>query len=284
VNASNRPASEGHEAAPRVSYQGTVGAFSRLGIAAIFDSWIGIEQRSVAKVFEAVEIGGSEFGVVPIENSHAGSINETYDLLTRHGVVIVGEGTVRIKHCLMALAGSDISTLTEVHSHPQALEQCREFLESLDVRLVAEWDTAGAAEIVAEQGREGVAAIASAKAAEIYGLEILRVGIEDRPDNSTKFVGIAKSPTTLLGEPNKTSIVFATADVPGALSRVLEEFAKRDLNLSKLESRPSRMKAWQYHFYLDFDAGASDEKAQEALSSLADHTSFLRVLGTYKSG
>jgi prephenate dehydratase len=264
-----------------VAFQGEPGAYSELAVKALFRSPKTVPQHSVHKVFEATEIGLVDFGVVPLENSHAGSINDSYDLLVRHGVQIVGETIVRIRHCLLAPAGTGMDDVKVVFSHPQALEQCSEFLDSLEVERVAVHDTAGAARIVAEERRAGSAAIASVEAAEVYGLEMLATDIEDRADNSTKFAAIGRAPTDLFGEADKTSIVFATADVAGALYKCLKEFADRNLNLSKLESRPSRAKAWQYHFYLDFDTPAKDPAAQEALAALTAHTSFLRVLGSY---
>lgn len=264
-----------------VGFQGEAGAYSELAIKALFEQPRTVPYHSVHKVFEAAEIGSVDFGVVPLENSHAGSINDSYDLLVRHGVQIVAETIVRISHCLLAPPGTSMKDVRVVFSHTQALEQCEEFLDSLQAERVAVHDTAGAARIVAEEGKEGSAAIASAEAAQLYRLEVLASDIEDRADNSTKFVAIGRSRSDLFGPPERTSIVFATADVPGALYTCLKEFADRSLNLSKLESRPSRAKAWQYHFYLDLDAPATDPVAQEALTALAEHTSFLRVLGSY---
>lgn len=265
----------------KVGYQGEAGAYSELAVRALFERSVTVPYHSVHKVFEATEIGSIDFGVVPLENSHAGSINDSYDLLVRHGVQIVAETIVRISHCLLAPPGMTMKDVSVVFSHPQALEQCEEFLDSIEAERVAVHDTAGAARIVAEEGKQGSAAIASAEAAALYGLEVLASDIEDRSDNSTKFVAISRSGSDLFGSPEKTSIVFATADIPGALYTCLKEFADRSLNLSKLESRPSRAKAWQYHFYLDLDAPATDPVAQEALAALAEHTSFLRMLGSY---
>lgn len=264
-----------------MAFQGEAGAYSERAVNALFDEAKALALPTLHKVFEAAEIGAAEFGVVPLENSHAGSINDSYDLLVRHGVQIVAETIVRINHCLLAPAGTAMSDVGTVYSHPQALDQCQEFLDSLDVERVALSDTAGAARVVAEEKSEGTAAIASAEAATLYGLEVLAAGIEDRPDNSTKFVAIGKAPSDLFGRPDKTSIVFATADVPGALYTCLREFADRQINLSKLESRPSRAKAWQYLFYLDFDVASNAPVAQEALRAMGAHTSFLRVLGSY---
>ena len=265
----------------RVGYQGEPGAYSEKAARLLFPGATLVPFRSFHKVFEATEITSTDFGVVPIENSHAGSINETYDLLVRHGVQIVAETIVRIAHCLLGPPGSTMADVKIVYSHPQALEQCEEFLDGLRIDRIAVYDTAGAARLVAEDGKTGAAAIASDEAAELYGLEVLARDIEDRADNSTKFVAISRSTTDLIGPPEKTSIVFATANIPGALYACLKEFSNRQLNLTKLESRPSGARAWQYHFYLDFDAPTSDPVAQDLLAALAAQTSFLRVLGSY---
>ncbi len=264
-----------------VGFQGEPGAYSQRAVRALFPDPVSVPFPSVHKVFESVEIGAVTYGVVPLENSHAGSINESYDLLVRHGVQIVAETIVRISHCLLVLPETPIEEVRMVYSHPQALDQCEEFLDSLGVERVAVHDTAGAARLVAQERKVQAAAIASAEAAALYGLKSLATDIEDRADNSTKFVAVCRGSSDLFGPPQKTSIVFALTDVPGALYRCLGAFADRRLNLTKLESRPSRARAWQYHFYLDFDAPVGDSVAQEALKGLTEYTSFLRVLGSY---
>jgi len=264
-----------------VGYQGEAGAYSERAVRRLFPSPKTLPYPSVHRVFEAVEIGAVAFGVVPLENSHAGSINESYDLLVRHGVQIVAETIVRISHCLLALPGTPLEDVRTVYSHVQALDQCSEFLDSLRVERIAVHDTAGAARILAEKKQTAAAAIASVEAGKLYGLAVLASDIEDRADNSTKFVAISRGSSELFGPPEKTSVVFATADIPGALYRCLGEFADRHLNLSKLEHRPSRAKAWQSNFYVDFDAPIHDPVAQEALGAVGEYTSFLRVLGSY---
>lgn len=282
VTTATQPGAPAPETLIPVGFQGEAGAYSQRAVRRLFLAEANsVPFHTVHRVFEAVEIGTVAFGVVPLENSHAGSINESYDLLVRHGVQIVGETIVRISHCLMAPPGTALDEVTTVYSHPQALDQCSEFLDSLQVERIALHDTAGAARILAERKQPGGAAIASVEAAGLYGLEVLAADIEDRTDNSTKFVAIARGGTDRFGPPEKTSIVFTTADIPGALYRCLGEFAERHLNLSKLEHRPSRAKAWQSNFYVDFDAPASDPATQEALMAVGNYTSFLRVLGSY---
>lgn len=265
----------------KVGYQGEPGAHSEKAARMLFPNATLKSFKSFHKVFEATEIGATDYGVVPLENSHAGSINDSYDLLVRHGVQIIAETIVRIHHCLLAPKDVDITDVQYVYSHPQALEQCEEFLDSLRADRIAVYDTAGAARLIADEDKPGSAAIASAEAADLYDLQVLERDIEDRADNSTKFVAISRSATDLVGPPEKTSIVFATANIPGALYACLQEFSDRKLNLTKLESRPSGAKAWQYRFYLDFDAPTKDPVAQDLLAALASQTSFLRVLGSY---
>lgn len=267
----------------RVAFQGEPGAYSQQALSSLFTHALPVPLPSIHRVFETVEVGSVDYGVVPLENSQAGSINETYDLLVRHGVRIVAEKIIRISHCLLGLSGASVRAVKVVFSHPQALAQCEEFLDSMQVERVAVHDTAGAARIVSEEQKGGSAAIASEEAAALYGLDVLAREIEDRPDNSTKFVVIGREETGIFGEPTKTSIVLSTANVPGALFSCLKEFADRGMNLTKLESRPSREKAWQSHFYLDFEAPASDPAAVAALEALSTSTSFLRVLGSYPS-
>ncbi|HYR62147.1 MAG TPA: prephenate dehydratase [Actinomycetota bacterium] len=274
-------ATEALERTIPVGFQGEAGAYSQRAVKRLFTGATSVPFHSVHRVFEAVEIGTVAYGVVPLENSHAGSINESYDLLVRHGVQIVAETIVRISHCLLALPGTALDEVRTVYSHAQALDQSSEFLDSLQVERIAVHDTAGAARVLAERKQPAAAAIASLEAAELYGLVVLASDIEDRADNSTKFVAIARGGSDRFGPPEKTSVVFATADIPGALYRCLGEFANRHLNLSKLEHRPSRAKAWQSNFYVDFDAPVQDPAAQEALQAVAELTSFLRVLGSY---
>jgi prephenate dehydratase len=217
---------------------------------------------------------------VPLDNSQAGSINETYDLFLRHGLHLVGETVVRVDHCLLALPGSSIDELDEVMSHPQAIAQSEEFLSALEVTVRAEYNTAGAAKRIAEERLERTAAIASKRAAELYGLEVLAERIQTYPDNYTRFGVLSRNPDPL-GAPDKTSLVFGVGHVAGSLYRCLGAFAERHLNLTKLESRPRPGRPWEYVFYADIDAPAQQSEMVEALSALSEHATFTRVLGSY---
>ena len=263
-----------------VAYQGEVGAYSEEGALALFPEAERQAFPSIRKVFEAVEVGRVAAGLVPLDNSQAGSINETYDLFLRHGLHLVGETVVRVDHCLLALPGSTLDELDEVMSHPQAIAQSEEFLSALDVTVRAEYNTAGAAKRIAEQKLERTAAIASKRAAELYGLEVLAERIQTYPDNYTRFGVLARDPKPL-GEPDKTSLVFGVGHVAGSLFRCLGAFAERHLSLTKLESRPRPGRPWEYVFYADVDASAQRPEMVEALAELSEHATFTRVLGSY---
>ena len=233
-------------------------------------------------MFESVEVGRAGWGLVPLDNSQAGSINETYDLFLRHGLHLVGETVVRVHHCLLALQGSAIDDLREVLSHPQAIAQCEEFLSTLDVTVRADYNTAGAAKRIADERLEHAGAIASRRAAELYGLEVLAERIQTYPDNYTRFGALSRDPAPL-AEPNKSSFVFGVGHVAGSLYRCLGAFAERHLNLTKLESRPRPGRPWEYVFYADVEASAQLPEMVEALATLSEHATFTRLLGTYAS-
>jgi prephenate dehydratase len=263
-----------------VAYQGEPGAFSEEGVLALFPDTERIALPSIRKVFEAVEVGQVGHGLVPMDNSQAGSINETYDLFLRHGLHLVGETVVRVDHCLLALPGSHVDELREVISHPQAIAQCEEFLNALEVNVRAEYNTAGAAKQIADQRLEGTAAIASRRAGELYGLEVLAEAIQTYPENATRFGALSRDPSPL-GEPDKTSLVFGVGHVPGSLYRCLGAFAERHLSLTKLESRPRPGRPWEYVFYADVAAPAHAREMVEALAALSEHATSTRVLGSY---
>jgi prephenate dehydratase len=265
-----------------VAYPGEPGSYSEEAVIGLFPGHDHHPVASIRKVFETVEVGRSDLGLVPIENSQAGSINETYDLFLKHGLHLVAETIVRVDHCLIALPGSSIDDLYEVVSHPQAVTQCEEFLAALGAKIRAEYDTAGAAKRIAEEKLEGVAAIASKRAADLYGLVVLAERIQTFPDNHTRF-GVLARDATPLGEADKSSIVFGTGHVAGSLYRCLGAFAERHLSLSKLESRPRGGRPWEYVFYADVEAPADAPAMIDALAEVSEHATFTRLLGTYAS-
>jgi prephenate dehydratase len=266
-----------------IAYQGEAGAYSEEGVLDLFPETDHRPLATIRKVFEAVEVGRVDYGLVPMDNSQAGSINQTYDLFLKHGLHLVGETVVRVNHCLLALPGTTIDDLKEVISHPQAVEQCEEFLTSLDLTVRAEYDTAGSAKRIADEKLDGTAAIASRRAAELYDLDVLAEKIQTYPDNYTRFGALSRHPEPL-AQPDKSSLVFGVGHVSGSLMRCLAAFANRHISLSKLESRPRAGRPWEYVLYADVEAPASDEAMIEGLAELSDHATFTRLLGSYKSG
>ncbi len=267
--------------AHRVAFQGEPGAYSEDAVYRFFGECEVDPVPTVRAAFERVRSGESDFAVVALENSQAGSINETYDLLVRHEVSVVGEVVVRVDHALLGVPGAGISDVRRVLSHPQALAQCEEFLAGLGAEVLPIHDTAGAARRVAVEERRDQAAVAGRRAAELYGLEVLAEGIQTYRENYTKFAVIGTRAAPGVGRPDKTSVVFSTANVPGALHRCLGVFAAQGINLAKLESRPMGGRPWQYRFYLDFEAGAEEPAARAALAQLERHADWVRVLGSY---
>ncbi|MGH2805689.1 MAG: prephenate dehydratase [Actinomycetota bacterium] len=266
-----------------VAYQGEAGAYSEEGALALFPEADHRPLNSIRKVFEAVEVGRVDYGLVPMDNSQAGSINETYDLFLKHGLHLVGETVVRVDHCLLALPGTAIDDLTEVISHPQAVSQSEEFLNALDIKIRAEYDTAGSAKRIVEDKMTTTAAIASRRAAQLYGLEVLAERIQTYPDNYTRF-GVLSRDHEPLAEPSKSSLVFGVSHVAGSLYKCLGAFAERHLSLSKLESRPRAGRPWEYVFYVDVEVPAAAPAMIEALTEVSEHATFTRLLGTYASG
>jgi prephenate dehydratase len=264
----------------RVAFQGERGAYSEEAAATLLDKVEVLPCPSLREVFQMVTRGEAETGVIPVENSQAGSINETYDLLLSHTLWITGEIDLRIRHNLLALPGQDLASISKVYSHPQALAQSEAFLHEHNLEAIPASDTAGSAKVIAEQRLVGVGAIASLAAARIYGLTVLREGIETNPENFTRFLAIAPKPTPRRGA-SKTSIVFTTENKPGALHRALGAFASRAIDLTKLESRPRRQRPWEYLFYVDLDGHQEDPPLAAALQELGTSCIFVRVLGSY---
>lgn len=265
----------------KVAFQGERGAYSEAALIGHF----GPDAEPMAcpsfdRLFAAVADGTAEAGMVPIENSLAGSVLENYDLLLQHQLPIVGEASLSVRHCLLAKPGTRLEDVQVAYSHPQALAQSLPFLKRHGIEARPAYDTAGSAKELSQRDEPGAAAIASARAAAIYGLEILAEGIQTREDNTTRFFVIRREvPAGLRRE--KASLVFAAANQPGSLFQCLGVFAKRDLNLTKLESRPTLDKPWEYYFYLDFEDGLTPEVVDAVLAELKPHTSFMRLLGVY---
>lgn len=280
----------------RVAYQGLPGAFSEAAAIKAYPQCETVPCEQFEVAFKAVELWLVDKAVLPIENSLGGSIHRNYDLLLYHRLHIVGEVQLAVDHCLMALPGVRKEELKRVLSHPQALAQCEITLSKLNVIRESVYDTAGAAQIVSTKGLRDAGAVASARAAGIYGLNILEERIQDIPDNVTRFLILAREPIiSRKDRPFKTSIVFTLEEGPGVMFKALGVFSLRNINLSKIESRPQRnrplrvvddsnhgsAKYFDYLFYIDFEASMAEIRSQNALAHLQEFAPFLRVLGSY---
>ncbi|XP_073127920.1 arogenate dehydratase/prephenate dehydratase 1, chloroplastic [Henckelia pumila] len=280
----------------RVAYQGIPGAYSEAAALKAYPKCETVPCDQFEAAFKAVELWLVDKAVLPIENSVGGSIHRNYDLLLRHRLHIVGEVRLVVNHSLLGLPGVRKEELKCVLSHPQALDQCDMYLNKLGVTRVSADDTAGAAQIVACEGVRETGAIASTRAAEIYGLNVLSERIQDHSDNITRFLILAREPTIPgTDRPYKTSIVFTLDEGPGVLFKALAVFALRGIDLSKIESRPQKRRPlrvvddsnrgsatyFDYLFYIDFEASMAEARAQYALGHLQEFARFLRVLGCY---
>ena len=265
---------------PTVAFQGEHGAFSEEACRLHFGAEVQtLPCRTFEDIFAAVDEGRADYGTVPVENSTAGSINKSFDLLLDHDLKLHGEVMLRVHHNLLTVPGN-AGTITQVRSHPQALAQCESYLNRHKYAAVPWYDTAGSAKDLAAEQAPGVGVIASKLAAQVYGLEIVDEHIEDMPNNYTRFFVVGR------GDPPpaancKTTLVFAVPNTPGSLYQALGEFANRDVNLTKLESRPRRNRPWQYVFYLDLDGHWQDPAISAAVVSLLNRAAFVKLLGSY---
>jgi prephenate dehydratase len=275
----------------KVAFQGELGAFSQQAIRQLLGPRAEpAPYQRFDEVFAALRGKKVDAAVLPIENTLHGSVHENYDLLLRYDFEITAETSVRIVHNLIAPPGVTFERVRKVYSHPVALNQCLDFFRNHKrIDRVTFYDTAGSVKMVMKDRPNDAAAIASELAAKIYGGRILRREIEDDRQNFTRFFLLEPAgakPRTIRGgakNPWKTSLVFSTKNIPGALFRALSALALRDLNLVKIESRPLRGKPWEYLFYLDLLGRSSDPVVQKALGHLEELADFLRVLGTYRA-
>jgi len=265
----------------RVAFQGVPGAYSEEAIRQFFGAQVDIAPcQTLDAVFDAVEGGEANSGALPVENAIAGSVTRSYELLMDRDLRVQAEIILRVRHMLMASPGTTPEELKRARSHPQALAQCRQYLQRHDLEPIPAFDTAGSARDLAAQPEAGTAAIASALAAEMYGLDILDRDIADLAFNYTRFfvLGADDPPRS---QRSKTSLIFAVRHDPGALHGCLGEFSARNLNLTKIESRPRRNQPWQYLFYLDFEGHWQDPESEAALLGLLRRASFVKMLGSY---
>jgi prephenate dehydratase len=264
-----------------IAFQGAPGAYSEAAAGRAWPGAATVPCEQFEDVFAAVASGATTHGLLPVENSVGGSIHRNYDLLLDHDLPIVAETELQVVHHLIALPGTELGDIRRVCSHPQALAQCEAFLRGLsNVEIVATYDTAGSARLIRDGQLRDTAAVASARAAQIFGLAILQSGIQDYRDNITRFLLVSRTAEPL-GTPDKTSLVFALPNSPGALFKALSVFALRDIDLTKLESRPMRGRPWEYLFYVDLAAGRADVRCGRAIVHLAESARWVKTLGSY---
>jgi prephenate dehydratase len=271
-----------------IAYAGEPGAFAEDAVLEAFGDVARTPVPSFRSVFEAVTAGDAEAGVVPIENVINGTVRENYDLLVEFDLEIRGEVMVPVRLCLAALPGQRIDDIGRVYSHIQALGQAETFLRSRQWQLLSTYNTAGAGKAIADSGERGAAAVLSPRAAVLFGLEPLAEDIGDLPGNRTRFLILARpdaAPPALIAPPahRRTTLVVAVRNEPGTLLAVLRVIAAHGLNMRKLESRPSRERAWEYVFWIDLDGDVADPAMTEALDEVRGVTTMTRVLGSYPS-
>ena len=265
----------------KVAFQGETGAYSEMAVYKFFGSKAEpVPCGDFREVFESVKNNLVPAGIVPIENSIEGSVNQNYDLFLNYNLKVCGEVAVKLAHVLIANPKTKIEDIKTVYSHPQALAQCRLYLEKQKWEIIPAYDTAGAVKLLKEKDLPNAAAIASEKAADLYGMKILARDIADNLSNYTRFLVLAHQDAASTGD-DKTSIIFSTKHIPGALYHALGEFASRNINLTRIESRPTKTTAWQYNFYLDFEGHRTEKKCAEALQALEKYATFVKILGSY---
>jgi len=267
----------------KVAFQGERGAYSELAARQFFGEEIPLVPcPSFEHVFRAVEKGQARCGVVPIENSLAGSIHQNYDLLLKYHLQIIGEKSLRVSHNLIAAPQTSLARVRRIFSHPQALMQCQNSTARLkNVELIPVYDTAGAVKKIRDENLTDGAAIASDLAARLYGMKILKRNLEDNPENYTRFLVLSRTGKAPQ-KADKTSIVFSLKNLPGALFRSLSVFALRDIDLYKIESRPLHGKPWEYFFYIDFAGNMRHPNCRNAITHLSEIATFLKILGSYQ--
>ena len=267
---------------PVVAFQGNPGSYGEIAALNALPQVRGTRgYPTFHETVRAVETGEADFGVLPVENSLMGAIHQSIDLLTETELHVTGEVVVRVTHCLMALPGVELGDIRKVGSQQPALDQCTHLIRKHGWQPLAKHDTAGSAKDLAERGARDEAAIASRRAAELYGLNILQTEVEDEPFNFTRFMVLSRrAPAEAAPDvPHKTSLVFAVRHTPGFLVETLNEL--RGLNLSRIESRPRRDRAWSYLMYVDIEGRASDPQVAQALAGVLLKASYAKIIGSY---
>jgi len=265
---------------PKVAFQGEQGAYGEMAALQYFPDGKLVPCKSFQDVFDVIAEGDVDYAVVPVENSIEGSVNEIYDLLLQTKMSVVGEIYQRVRHCL--IANKNAKKIRLVYSHPQALAQCRGYLQKKKLEPTPAYDTAGSVKLIKEKKLTDAAAIASRRAAELYDMQVLDEGIEDRKNNYTRFLVLSPRKAKQGDGHFKTSIILSVKHVPGALFGILGEFAIRKINLTKIESRPTKETPWEYNFYVDFEGHADDKAVKEVLEAIKPKTSYIKILGSYR--
>jgi prephenate dehydratase len=268
----------------KIALQGELGSFSHRASRNIFGSQAEpLTCGSFEGVFEAVTSKRADLAIIPIENTLAGSIHKNFDLLARHSLEVIAETNLRVEHNLIACPGVSIRQIRQIYSHPAALDQCSRLLSRFkEAEKVSFYDTAGSVKFIRDQQMKNAAAIASEEAARLYGMKILRRSIEDDPENFTRFLALARRGKFKAGG-KKTSIVIGLRNEHGILFKALSVFALRNIDLTKIESRPIRGTPWEYLFYLDFYSDIRSQECSNALRHLRELTLYFKVLGSYSS-
>ena len=264
-----------------VSFQGERGAYSEAAAKSFFNEQIEtIPKTTFAEVLESTTNENTQYSVLPVENSIEGSVGESYDLLYSTSLNATGEIYHRIEHCLIGIG--NIDEIDTVYSHPQALGQCRKFIEEHNMKTIPAYDTAGSVKMVKELNKSNYACIASKDAAKIYAMPIIQDNIANNLNNYTRFLILSKSNCSET-DSDKTSIIFSIKHEPGSLFRIIENFHKNNVNLTKIESRPTKENTWEYNFYVDFEGHQNDGEISEMLKKIKQDTLFMKILGSYPS-
>lgn len=268
----------------KIGYQGVEGSFSEEALRKYFNSYDSIKNYEEFKdVFIALENNEIQYAILPIENSYTGAITEVYDLLVKYNFYIVGEECIKIDQHLMGIAGSNLDDIEEIYSHPQGFAQSKEFLSRYDnIKLIPYHNTAISAKLVSDLKDKKKAAIGSKRAADIYGLSILKDKINDKKDNHTKFIIIGKE-LKYDDSSNKISVVFSLEDKAGTLYKLLRHFAENDINMIKIESRPNKHESWKYLLYVDFEGNLNDSLVKNALELIEKNSGYFKIIGNYKN-
>ncbi len=264
-----------------VSFQGERGAYSEAAALSFFKETIEtVPLSTFSEVVNYTENDNTEYSILPVENSIEGSVGESYDLLYSTELKAVGEIYHKIKHCLIGFDSLD--KIDTVYSHPQALGQCRNFIQNQKLKTVPTYDTAGSVKIIKKLNKNNIACIASKRASEIFQVSIIKEGIEDNPNNYTRFLILSKK-NSKESQKDKTSIIFSIKHEPGALHRIIEKMYSHKVNLTKIESRPKKSTAWEYNFYVDFEGHENNQNIREMLNEIKENCLFLKILGSYPS-